>query len=97
MDRIRNENIRGTTQVAKMGDKLRESRLRRYGHIQRRDDDYVGQRVLKMELPGRRKRGRPKRRYMDTISEDMRDLGLTEEDAMDRLKWRQVIRCGDPT
>ena len=96
MDMIRNTFIRGSLQVAPMGSKMREARLRWYGHVRRRDSDYVGQRVLKMELPGKRKRGRPKRRYMDALVEDMRAVGAQEVDTQDRIKWRQIIHCGDP-
>ena len=79
-----------------MRNKVREARLRWYGHVRRRDVDYVGQKVLKMELPGKRKRGRPKRRYMDALVEDMKAVGVKEMDTQDRIKWRQSIRCGDP-
>ncbi|KAF7660222.1 hypothetical protein LDENG_00286240, partial [Lucifuga dentata] len=37
MDRIRNEYIRGTAHVRCFGDKVREARLRWFGHVQRRD------------------------------------------------------------
>ena len=57
--------------------------------------DYVGQKVLRMELPGKRKRGRPKRRYMDALVEDMKATGVKEMDTQDRMKWRRSIRCGD--
>ncbi|KAK3511968.1 hypothetical protein QTP70_027665, partial [Hemibagrus guttatus] len=63
LDRIRNEYIRGTAHVGRLGDKVRETRLRWFGHVQRRESEYVGRRMLDMELPGRRQRGRPKRRY----------------------------------
>ncbi|PME06485.1 hypothetical protein A8A06_13560 [Escherichia coli] len=96
MDRIRNEYIRGTAHVEKFGDKVREARLRWFGHVQRRDSGYIGQRMLKMELPGRRRRGRPQRRFMDVVKEDMQRVGVREEDARDRVRWRQMIRCGDP-
>jgi len=96
MDKIRNEYIRGTAGVERMGLKLRETRLRWYGHILRRDDDYIGKRVLDMELPGTRRRGRPKRRFMDVVKEDMRELGVSDMDAMNREGWRRKIRCGDP-
>ena len=36
MDRIRNEYIRGTAQVGRFGDKVREARLRWFGHVHRR-------------------------------------------------------------
>ncbi|KAK3573176.1 hypothetical protein QTP86_014847, partial [Hemibagrus guttatus] len=62
LDRIRKEYIRGTAHVGRLGDKVRETRLRRFGHVQRRESEYIGRRMLDMELPGRRQRGRPKRR-----------------------------------
>ncbi|KAK3540870.1 hypothetical protein QTP86_002452 [Hemibagrus guttatus] len=37
LDRIRNEYIRGTAHVGRLGDKAREARLRWFGHVQRRD------------------------------------------------------------
>ncbi|MCJ8731241.1 hypothetical protein PDJAM_G00197160 [Pangasius djambal] len=54
LDRIRNEYIRGTAHVARLGDKVREARLRWFGHVQRREREYIGRRMLDMELPGRR-------------------------------------------
>ncbi|XP_062866594.1 uncharacterized protein LOC134329279, partial [Trichomycterus rosablanca] len=70
MDKVRNEIIRGTAQVKQLGDKVREARLRWFGHVQRRDSGYIGRRMLDMQLPGKRQRGRPKRRYMDAVRED---------------------------
>ena len=96
MDKIRNEYIRGTAQVGKFGEKTREARLRWYGHLRRKDDGYIGRRMLRMELPGKRKRGRPKRRFMDVVKEDMAEVEVTEEDTVDRRNWRKKIRCGDP-
>ena len=61
-----------------------------------KDDGYIGRRMLRMELPGKRKRGRPKRRFMDVVKEDMAEVEVTEEDTVDRRNWRKKIRCGDP-
>ena len=74
MDKIRNEYIRGTAQVGKFGEKTRETRLRWYGHLRRKDDGFIGRRMLRMELPGKRKRGRPKRRFMDVVKEYMAEV-----------------------
>ena len=92
-DKIRNEYVRGMAKIAKLGDKLRSARLRWYGHVRR---GYVGRRMLEMAVPGRRRRGRPKRRWMDVMREDMEKVGAVEGDAVDRVKWRRLARCGDP-
>ena len=96
MDKIKNEYIRGTAQVGKFGEKTREARLRWYGHLRRKGGGYIGRRMLRMELPGKRKRGRPKRRFMDVVKEDMAEVEVTEEDTVDRRNWIKKIRCGDP-
>ena len=51
MDKIRNEYIRRTAQEGRFGEKTREARLRWYGHVLRKDDGYIGRRMLRMELP----------------------------------------------
>ena len=45
-DRIRNERIRGTTKVGEKSKKVQESRLKWYGHVLRREDEYVGKRWM---------------------------------------------------
>ena len=94
-DKVRNEEVRKRVGVGELGQKLREDRLRWFGHVYRRDEDYVGKRVQKIKV-GKRKRGRPKRRWEDCIREDMKVLGLREEDANDRTSWRKKITTGDP-
>ena len=37
-----------------------------------------------MELPGRRKRGKPKRKFLDVVKEDMEEIGAKETDIEDR-------------
>ncbi|TWW74035.1 hypothetical protein D4764_14G0000360, partial [Takifugu flavidus] len=81
MDRIRNKYIRGTAHVRGFGDKVREARLRWFGHVQRRDTEFIGRTMLRFKLPGRRPRGRPKRRFIDVVKEDRKVIGLSEEDA----------------
>ena len=97
MDRITNERIRGTTKVVEMSKKAQERRLQWYGHVMRREETHVVRRVFDMEVPGRRGRGRPKRRWMDGIKEDLRVKGLSKDDAYDRTRWRKTVRNVDPT
>ena len=96
MDMIPNVTIREEVNVARFSEKQRETRLRWFGHVMRRGEDYIGQRLMNMTVPGKRKRGRPKRRYMDLLEEDMRAVGARREDTENRVGWRGLIRCGDP-
>ena len=73
LDRIRKERIRGTTKVGEISKKVHESRLKWYGHVLRREDEYVGKRLMGMEVPGKTMRGRPKRRWLDSIRNDLSD------------------------
>ena len=93
-DMIRNEHIRSTAKVERLGMKMREGRLRWYGHVMRRDQEYVGRKMMEMELPRKRRRGRPKRRFLDVVKEDMKKVGAKKMDIEDRKMWRIMIRCG---
>ena len=94
-DKIRNENIRRTGKVERLGMKMREGRLRWYGHVVRRDQQYVGRKMMEMELPEKRKRGRPKRRFLDVVKEDMGEVGAKETDVENSMIWRKMC-CGYP-
>ena len=55
----------------KMGEiskKVQENRLSYAPHVLRREDEYVGKRVMRMEVPGKRRRGRPKWRSHQSLS-----------------------------
>ena len=60
-DKIRNVYVRGTANIAKLGDKIWDARLRWYEHVKRREEGYMGKRMMEMAVPRRRKRGRPRR------------------------------------
>ena len=65
--------------------------------VLRREGVYVGKRVMAMEVPGKRRRGRSKRRWLDNIRNDLSERLLSREDTQDRAKWRRLIRHIDPT
>ena len=56
-DKIRNKYIRSIVKVERLGMKMRDGRLRWYGHVMRRDQEYVGRKMMEMELPGKKKQG----------------------------------------
>ena len=95
-DKIRNKHIRSIVKVERLGIRMREGRLRWYGHVMRRDQEYVGRKMMEMELPEKKRRGRPKRRFLDVVKEDMGKVGAKETHIEDRKMWRMMIRCGHP-
>ena len=52
--------------------------------MRRREKIYVGQRLLAVVPPGKRRGNRPQIWYMDNTREDMRELGAKETDTHDR-------------
>ena len=75
---------------------MREGRLRWYEHFMKRDQEHIGRRVIEMELLGKRKRERPKRRFLDVVKKDMGKAGAREMDIESRTLWRNIICCGTP-
>ena len=94
-NKIRNEYIRGTVKVEWLGMTMREGRLRLYGHVMRREQEYVERRVMEMELPGKEKRGRPKRRFLDVVKEDIKEVGARVTNVGNRALWN-IICCDNP-
>ena len=95
-DKIRNEHIRSTLKVERLGMKMTEGRLRWYGHVMRRGQEYVRRKMMEMELLGKRRRGRPKRRFLDVVKEDMGEVGAKETDVEGKTVWRKMISCCYP-
>ena len=68
LDSIKNERIKGTTKLGEISKKVLKIRLKWYRHVLTREDEYVGKRVIDMAVPLKRRRGRPKREWLDSIS-----------------------------
>ena len=45
-----------------------------------------------MEVPGKRRRGRSKRRWLDNIKNDLSEREMSGEEAQDRVQWARLIR-----
>ncbi|KAF3649672.1 Ras-related protein Rab7 [Capsicum annuum] len=87
-DRVRNETIREKVGVTSVECKMREARLRWFGHVKRRGMDAPVRRCERLALDGfRRGRGRPKKYWGEVIRRDMEQLQLTEDMTLDRKIW----------
>ncbi|EYC37026.1 hypothetical protein Y032_0834g2591 [Ancylostoma ceylanicum] len=93
---LRNEKIRERFGIAPIADKLRWTRLRWYVHVLRANEYTICKVGLNLEVPGKRPKGRPKQRWLDTLHVDLKHVGVHPDQAHDRVKWRQKIRKADP-
>ncbi|PHT80379.1 hypothetical protein T459_18431 [Capsicum annuum] len=74
-------------------DKMREVRLRWFGHVMRMGTDAPVRRCKRLALDGfRRGRGRPKKYWREMIRRDMEQLQLTGDMTLDRKIWRMRIK-----
>ncbi|KAL1450513.1 hypothetical protein WDU94_002867 [Cyamophila willieti] len=72
LDRIRNEVIRNKMKVTEVSKKIQERRLQWHGHVERRDENYIGKRVERMVV-----RGRPKKRWKNCVNQDLHEKNLS--------------------
>ena len=52
---------------------------------------------MRMDVEGRRRKGRSKQRWMGSVDVDLREKGLSGEQTHNRAVWRQVVTYIDPT
>ena len=63
----------------------------------RRDKEYVGRKMMEMELPGKRKKGRSKRRFLDLVKEDIGKVDARETLKIERCgETLNSVACGNP-
>ena len=75
---------------------IKSSRLRWAGHVTRMEDDRAAKKVLNTNcnMIGARTRGRPRKRWIDSVEEDVKRLNVSnwKKVAEDRLQWRSVVQ-----
>ncbi|KAI5748064.1 hypothetical protein M8J77_021517 [Diaphorina citri] len=90
LDRMRNEIIRSKIKVTEISKKIQERRQQCYGHVQRREENYVGTKIARLEEEGKRGRGRPKKKWENCINEDLRENGLSGNEVHNRTDWKRL-------
>ena len=56
------------------------------GHVMRRDETHVTKRVMSINVDGWRGRGRPKKRWMDCVRDDINEKGVDDTVTSDRTE-----------
>ena len=62
-----------------------------YGHLQRMEDDRLPKKVLKWTPTGRRRRGRPRKGWIEGVEKEMERCGIPHDLWNNRGEWRLEI------
>jgi len=54
----------------------------------------VAKKCMEYEVEGSRPRDRPKRAWREVVQKDCQARNLNREDAMDRGRWKKLIKIG---
>ena len=78
--------------------KITEKRLKWYGQVMRMKEEHTVRRMLDVDMPGKRRRGRPNIRCKDTCKRAMTEAWLNEDNITNRAAVRKTISSytGDP-
>ena len=68
VEKSRKEDIRVRARVINVRVKMRETRLRGLGHIERKEKEAAMKRAWTLKVPGKRPRGTPKLRWKDVVT-----------------------------
>ena len=100
---VRNQVIQEDAKICQMPPFLRQKRLNWYGHIRRREEDNLSREMMDMVVPGKRRRGRPRRRGigLTTTGTIWRNANWqmtwlkTDRDSTGKRWWRLAHKDGE--
>jgi hypothetical protein len=90
------EYVKGSIGLASIVDKIRENRLRWFGHMMKQEETKAVTVVMKMNVEGKYRRRRPKNRWLDIIENDMRTVGVYIGDVENQDEWRFRTKVANP-
>ncbi|KAL4113770.1 hypothetical protein QTP88_017351 [Uroleucon formosanum] len=88
-----NKELQEELGLAPVTSYIKGQRLQWFGHIMRRSEEETIRAVIEWQPEGKRPRGRPRKRWLDIIEEDLKTVGVEEwkEIIQDREKWRDTV------
>ncbi len=90
-DRCKSEELRKRLDIEDVADVVRKSRLRWFGHLERKDErDWVSA-CRNIVVLGNAGKGRPKMRWREVVEDDLKRYHLDRDLAKDREGWRAQL------
>ena len=95
MERIKNEHIKEIMGAKGKPDIIyiiEQKRLQWYGHVKRMPEERILKLIMDWIPQGRRKRGRPRKTWMEGVQAAMTARNLESDQWRNRGEWRLVSR-----
>jgi hypothetical protein len=72
---------------------IKSQRIRWLGHVERMEDNAMTKRMLKRRLYSKRRKGRPRMRWLDDVESGLKKMEVKgwEEKMRDREQWRLLV------
>lgn len=97
-DRIRNERVRREVGVIPLLRRIDVTKIRWWGHLERMQEDRLAKRRWEWTPDGRRPRGRPRKRWKESVQDSLTRCGLPAMEELhgrrlweDRTEWRRML------
>ena len=93
MERIKNEHIKEIMRVKgkpDIIDIIERKRLQWYGHVKRMPEDRIPKLIVEWILRERRRRGRPRKTWMEGVQAAKTTRNLERDQRRNREEWRLV-------
>ena len=101
LDRMRNIDIRRNLEINSIVSIISQNNLRWYGHVKRMEQDRYPRKYLEWQPNTKRPPGRPKKRWMDTVKENLKDRNINIKEVEEQRKfedhteWKRMIARPD--
>ncbi|KAI4456379.1 hypothetical protein MML48_8g00004976 [Holotrichia oblita] len=95
-DKVKNEDIRVITKQEPIIERIKKKQLEWYGHVRRMKTSRITKKVMEARSLTTRRRGRPRRKWINQIQEIGRERGKTLEEMRlmlrNRREWKNWIQ-----
>ena len=94
---MRNEDVRKEVGVGKLNERIEKNKLKWFGNVKRMEECRIPRQMLEAKFEGKRARGRPRTRWIDSVKNSIRKRNLDwdriveEEWWKERGRWRCAI------
>ena len=88
-----NRELQDELELAPVTSFISGQRIQWLGHVMRRNEEETVRTVLEWKPTGKRPRGRPRKRWLDTVEEDLKKIGVQEWRTIvhNREEWRKIV------